>query len=44
MSAKAGPGEIEVVLLNGRRIRISGNFEGGAVARLLAIVEGGVAC
>jgi hypothetical protein len=43
-SAKAGPGEIEVVLLNGRRVRISGNFEGEAVARLLAIVEGGAAC
>jgi hypothetical protein len=44
MSAKTGPGEIEVVLLNGRRVRISGSFEGEVVARLLAIVEGGVAC
>jgi hypothetical protein len=43
-SAKAGLGEIEVVLLNGRRVRFSGNFEGEVVARLLAIVEGGAAC
>lgn len=44
MSAETEPGEIEVVLLNGRRVRLSGNFEGGAVARLLAILEGGAAC
>jgi hypothetical protein len=43
-SAKAGPSEIEVVLLNGRRVRISGNFDGEAVARLLSIVEGGTRC
>ncbi len=40
----ARPGELEVVLLNGRRVRITGNFEGETVARLLAIVEGGAAC
>lgn len=44
VSAKTGPGEIEVVLLNGRRVRLSGSFEGEVVARLLAIVEGGAAC
>ena len=44
ISSKAGPDEIEVVLLNGRRVRISGSFESEAVARLLAIVESGAAC
>jgi len=43
-SAKAGSGEIEVVLLNGRRVRVSGNFDDEAVARLLSIVEGGARC
>ena len=40
--AKAGVerGEVEVVLRNGRRVRVSGTFDGEAVARLLMIAEG----
>jgi len=44
MRAKAETGELEVVLLNGRRVRISGNVESEAVARVLAIAEGSGAC
>ncbi len=43
-SARAESGEIEVLLLNGRRVRISGNFDGEVVERLLSIVEGGARC
>lgn len=32
-------GQVEVVLRNGRRVRISGAFDGEAVARLLIIAE-----
>jgi len=41
---KVETSEIEVVLLNGRRVRISGNFESDTVARILAVVEGGDRC
>ena len=33
-------GEFEVVLRNGRSVRVSGSFDGEAVARLLMIAEG----
>jgi transposase len=41
-AARAGTdcGLVEVVLRNGRRIRITGTFDGEAVARLLTIAEG----
>lgn len=41
---QAGAGSVEVVLLNGRRVRISGDFESETVARILAVVEGGERC
>lgn len=34
-------GEAEVVLRNGRRVRVSGNFDNGSLARLLMVAEGG---
>ena len=40
----AGPGEIEVVLTNGRRVRIRGTFQSEQVARLLDIAERGGSC
>jgi hypothetical protein len=36
----ADRGQVEVVLRNGRSIRVSGPFDGEAVARLLRIAEG----
>jgi hypothetical protein len=38
--AGADRGQIELVLRNGRRVRVSGEFDGEAVARLLMIAEG----
>lgn len=38
--AGADRGQIEVVLRNGRSVRVSGKFDGEAVARLLVIAEG----
>ena len=38
--ARLDRGEVEVVLRNGRRIRVSGTFDSEAVARLLMIAEG----
>lgn len=38
--ASADRGQVEVVLRNGRRVRVSGAFDGEAVARLLMIAEG----
>jgi transposase len=37
-------GEVEVVLRNGRRVRICGDFQNDVVARLLDIAEGGDRC
>ena len=37
-------GGFEVVLTNGRRVRVAGNFRAESLARLLAVVEGGAAC
>ncbi len=37
-------GGFEVVLLNGRRIVVNGEFGSEALARLLQIAEGGAAC
>jgi hypothetical protein len=36
----ADRGQIELVLRNGRSVRVSGKFDGEAVARLLMIAEG----
>jgi hypothetical protein len=38
--AGADRGQIEVVLRNGRSVRVSGKFDCEAVARLLMIAEG----
>ena len=38
--AGADGGQLEVVLRNGRSVRVSGKFDGEAVARLLMIAEG----
>jgi hypothetical protein len=38
--AGADRGQIEVVLCNGRSVRVSGKFDGEAVARLMMIAEG----
>jgi hypothetical protein len=35
---------LEIVLLNGRRIRVSGEFESEAVTRLVEIADGGTGC
>ena len=35
---------MEVVLLNGRRVRVGREFDGDAVARLLDAAEGGRSC
>jgi hypothetical protein len=35
---------MEVVLLNGRRVRVGKEFDGDAVARLLDVAEGGRGC
>jgi len=43
-SAQAIDGEFEVVLTNGRRIRLSGAYPTHALSRLLAVVEGGATC
>jgi hypothetical protein len=39
-----GNGQIEVVLRNGRRVLVSGDFGGERLARLLDIAEGGARC
>ena len=38
------PSAFEVVLSNGRRVRITGHFQAEALSRLLAVVEGGASC
>jgi hypothetical protein len=40
----AGGGEVEIVLINGRRIRVSGDFQSETLTRLIAIAEGGAGC
>lgn len=40
-SRAAGGGDFEVVLLSGRRIRVAGDFDEGALARLVALLESG---
>ena len=40
----AEPSTIEVVLLNGRRVRVGSEFQVGALARLLDAVEAGGQC
>lgn len=42
--SSAEHGDIEVVLRNGRRVRVRGNFDNGSLARLLMVVEGGASC
>jgi hypothetical protein len=37
-------GEVEIVLANGRRVRVSGAFESDQLARVLAVVEGAWSC
>lgn len=37
-------GGFEVVLTNGRRVRIAGNFRPQVLAQLIAVVEGGAVC
>jgi transposase-like protein len=37
-------GGFEVVLTNGRRVRVAGTFRPESLAQLLAVVEGGAAC
>ena len=39
-----GPGAIEVVLLDGRRVRVAGGFDTADLARVLAVLEGTVPC
>ena len=41
---REGACELEIVLLNGRRVRVSGDFQADAVARLLEVAEGGARC
>lgn len=36
--------EMELVLLNGRRIRINGEFQADVLAQLLRVAEGGAQC
>jgi hypothetical protein len=38
------PPLIELVLRNGRRVRVGGAFDGEVLARAIAIAEGGVPC
>lgn len=38
------PPLIELVLRNGRRVRVGGVFDGEVLARAIAIAEGGVPC
>jgi hypothetical protein len=42
--AKPAADEFEVIVLNGRRVRVGPNFREEALARLLHVVEGGVRC
>ena len=37
-------GGLEVVLTNGRRVRVAGPFRAESLAQLLAVVEGGATC
>lgn len=39
-----GTATIEVVLLDGRRVRVSGGFDAADLARVLAVLEGAVSC
>lgn len=39
-SVSAGQGSIEVILCNGRRVRIAGAVDGGTLARVLDAAEG----
>lgn len=44
-SAPASDGEkLEILLRNGRSVRIGVHFDGGALSRVLQIVEGGDPC
>lgn len=36
--------DVEIVLNNGRRVRVGGDFQSEQLARLLAVVEGGSSC
>jgi transposase-like protein len=38
------PGSIEVVLLDGRRVRVPEGFAAADLARVLAVLEGAVSC
>ena len=40
----AGPGTMEVVLLNGRRVRVPQGFVAEDLVRLLEVLERGVSC
>ncbi len=42
--SEAGTGQLEVVLRNGRRVLVSGDFGAERLARLLEIAEGGARC
>jgi hypothetical protein len=39
-----GPGTIEVVLLNGRRVRVPQGFVAEDLVRVLEVLEGGLSC
>ena len=43
-SELAVDGGFEVVLTNGRRVRVAGTFRAESLVRLLAVVEGGASC
>jgi hypothetical protein len=38
------PPLVELVLRNGRRVRVGGAFDGEVLVRAIAIAEGGVSC
>jgi transposase-like protein len=42
--ATHGPAAIEVVLLDGRRLRLAEGFAAADLARVLAVLEGAVSC
>jgi hypothetical protein len=42
--ANHGPAAIEVVLLDGRRVRVAEGFAPHDLARVLAVLEGAVSC
>jgi hypothetical protein len=39
-AGSTGPGSIEVILCNGRRVRVAGAVDGGTLARVLDAAEG----